>query len=833
MVRLVGGAQDREKIRSMSEVSRSLVEVVDFDGVFHSDFKTMFDGLGLLDCGLEYNVVTVLGCQSSGKSTLLNALFGTKFPEMDSMCGRGQTTRGVWCSRDIESSTLVIDVEGTDSKERGEDRLTFEHRASLFSLAVADAVIVNMWYHDIGRYTASNYGLLKTVLAVMLELFHTNDSSKMDSRMDSRMDNHTRTHMIFIIRDHSSSLTPIHKLERLLLQDVVDIWDGIKKPLPLQNSTADDFFKFSVIGLPSKVDDKNNFDIEVKNLKLNWLNKLRPKHYTRTIPADGFPMYCESIWNTIMNSDQLDIPSQKEMVAIYRCDEIKIRAFMKMKDGLAQHDYDVIFDHDKNKDNLTVGDNLTINDNTNTIIQNLLSFVIHDYHKDAWRYDTNVYNKKLNELLDDCYYELQKIYDTSLNMERQKCLKEAAKYLEKLGRKDPYKSSRLLDDGSDIFEFWRQLDIKYLSNWMDMTLDDFAKKCKSSSINFSVSLGENDVKLNHEFTSDLQMSLLKENLIEMRTKFKESELQSFKNILEEPVQGIREQIEMLQLEPDLNNYWNEATKILLDNSTRLYPQYGVALQGIVGSNHGTDKCEEPSREIVESTMTRASTPFMTTESDERMRFNMVLYECLRESFARRSDRICDQVYKRFKRFFETDEDGVPNYWATTKPDDIKRLYREAKSKALALFPIICEYKVDLHALVHDEFVDPRLLELSQQPLLFGIKQSESLSTSEKFMLKACQEAQFIQATGGQMTKQSWWMWLLCILLGWNEIMFVIRQPIIFMLGLTAALVMGAAWYTGNLFTLITGGRLLTSHVLSVILPIIQKELAPKLHTQTR
>ena len=34
-----------------------------------------------------------MGPQSSGKSTLLNHLFGTKFTEMDAMSYRGQTTQ--------------------------------------------------------------------------------------------------------------------------------------------------------------------------------------------------------------------------------------------------------------------------------------------------------------------------------------------------------------------------------------------------------------------------------------------------------------------------------------------------------------------------------------------------------------------------------------------------------------------------------------------------------------------------------------------------------------------------------------------------------------------
>lgn len=55
--------------------------------------------------------------------TLLNALFSTKFPVMDASKGRHQTTKGLWLARDHDSSTLILDAEGTDSKERGEDRL--------------------------------------------------------------------------------------------------------------------------------------------------------------------------------------------------------------------------------------------------------------------------------------------------------------------------------------------------------------------------------------------------------------------------------------------------------------------------------------------------------------------------------------------------------------------------------------------------------------------------------------------------------------------------------------------------------------------------------------
>lgn len=67
--------------------------------------------------------------------------------------------------------TLIFDIEGTDSKERGEQRMTFEQTTSLFALAISDVLLINMWTTDIGRYGASNYGLLKVIFEVNLKLF--------------------------------------------------------------------------------------------------------------------------------------------------------------------------------------------------------------------------------------------------------------------------------------------------------------------------------------------------------------------------------------------------------------------------------------------------------------------------------------------------------------------------------------------------------------------------------------------------------------------------------------------------------------------------------------
>lgn len=68
--------------------------------IYSPGFEKFLKTHGLMDKGNNYNTVAVIGCQSSGKSillefnqtfligTLLNLLFGTKFEILDANKGR-------------------------------------------------------------------------------------------------------------------------------------------------------------------------------------------------------------------------------------------------------------------------------------------------------------------------------------------------------------------------------------------------------------------------------------------------------------------------------------------------------------------------------------------------------------------------------------------------------------------------------------------------------------------------------------------------------------------------------------------------------------------------
>jgi len=206
-------------------------QLIDGDGVFNvSGLDNFMKEIKLGECGLSYAVVSIMGPQSSGKSTLLNHLFGTNFREMDAFKGRSQTTKGIWLAKaqNIEPCTLVMDLEGTDGRERGEDDTAFEKQSALFALAVSDIVLINMWCHDIGREQAANKPLLKTVFQVMMRLFSPR-----------------KTTLLFVIRDKSK--TPLENLEPILREDIQKIWDAVPKPHAHKETPLSEFFNINFL----------------------------------------------------------------------------------------------------------------------------------------------------------------------------------------------------------------------------------------------------------------------------------------------------------------------------------------------------------------------------------------------------------------------------------------------------------------------------------------------------------------------------------------------------------------------------------------------------------
>uniref|UniRef100_A0A453JR21 GB1/RHD3-type G domain-containing protein n=1 Tax=Aegilops tauschii subsp. strangulata TaxID=200361 RepID=A0A453JR21_AEGTS len=212
----------------------------------------------------------------------------------------------------VEPCTVVMDLEGTDGRERGEDDTAFEKQSSLFALAISDIVLINMWCHDIGREQAANKPLLKTVFQVMMRLFSPR-----------------KTTLLFVIRDKTR--TPLEHLEPVLREDIQKIWNSVPKPEAHKDTPLSEFFNVEVTALPSFEEKEEQFREQVQQLRQRFANSIAPGGLAGdrrgVVPASGFLFSSQQIWKIIRENKDLDLPAHKVMVATVRCDEIANERF--------------------------------------------------------------------------------------------------------------------------------------------------------------------------------------------------------------------------------------------------------------------------------------------------------------------------------------------------------------------------------------------------------------------------------------------------------------------------------------------------------------------------
>ena len=396
---------------------------------------------------------------------------------MNSTVLRGQTTKGVWMAADYRSKILIIDCEGTDSKSRSEqDRGKFEHSSSLFALAMSDILIINMWTSDVGRYTASNYGVLKIVFEMNLKLFEQKTAKK----------------IIIFLRDFDPTRNRKDKIECLILEDIHKIWSDIKIPEIYAGKGPENFFSFEFITLPHLIYREKDFKVEIVNLRKR-LDKDNPNYFfnnlssIKNVPADGLKQYINQIWNDIMNDKDLDIPSQREMLANYRCTEIKNK---------------LLLSYDKEFKDLYKSSLEKDIPNFKNICLELKEKICSEYEKQGSNYDNKIYQSIYNQLLEQTS---QKLYLCFLNQ-----IKITIPKLQKFMRKELQKKLEKIDDNNDnyftisdylrknylnqlvqklnakkAFDTWKVSEKEY-SNLFDEIIEEQKKKALNKIKNYNI-----------------------------------------------------------------------------------------------------------------------------------------------------------------------------------------------------------------------------------------------------------------------------------------------------------------------------------------------------------
>ncbi|KAL0800721.1 hypothetical protein Bca101_055896 [Brassica carinata] len=709
------------------------VQLIDGDGTYNvSGIDHFIKEVKLGECGLSYAVVSIMGPQSSGKSTLLNNLFGTNFMEMDAFKGRSQTTKGIWLARcaGIEPCTLVMDLEGTDGRERGEDDTAFEKQSALFALAISDIVLINMWCHDIGREQAANKPLLKTVFQVMMRLFSPR-----------------KTTMLFVIRDKTR--TPLENLEPVLREDIQKIWDSVPKPEAHKETPMSDFFNVEVVALSSYEEKEEQFKEQVASLRQRFMHSIAPGGLAGdrrgVIPASGFAFSADQIWRVIKENKDLDLPAHKVMVATVRCEEISNEKFAHF---ITNEDWRKLDEEVQAGPVSGFGKRLT----------SILGSCLSEYDGEATFFDEGVRSSKRHQLEEKLLQLVNPAFQDVLGHIRW-------------GMLEKFKAS--FDKALEIGEGFSSAS----TTWLKACMDQFDEECAGAIIEQA---NWDTAKVRDKLVRDIEAhasSVRTSKLSELTSQY-ETKLQT---ALSEPVEAL--------LEGASDQTWTAVKKL-----------HGRETESAVSGFSSALACfdiEEETRDKMVKSLQDYSRGVIETKAKEE------------------AGKVLMRMKDRFATIFSNDADSMPRVW--TGNEDLRAITKTARSASLKLLSVMAVMRLGdetdniektLTVALLDSTTSKKSItasdplasstwdEIPSSRTLITPVQCKSIwrqfKTETEYTVTQAISAQQANKRGNNWLPPPWAIFAL-IILGFNEFMTLLRNPLYLGVLFVGFLLLKALW----------------------------------------
>ncbi|KAL6300479.1 RHD3/Sey1 [Sparassis latifolia] len=709
------------------------VQIIDDEKQFTSELTPQIATWGLQNAGFDYDIVSVFGSQSTGKSTLLNRLFGTNFDVMDES-RRQQTTKGIWMCKAKGMNVMVMDVEGTDGRERGEDQ-DFERKSALFSLASSEVLIVNLWEHQVGLYQGANMGLLKTVFEVNLGLFGKKTA-------DGR---NQRTMLLFVIRDHIGT-TPLANLQATLTADMQKIWETLSKPPELQDRQLSDYFDLSFAVLPHKMLAADKFEVEVQALRKRFAEKSRDDYvfkpaYHKRIPADGVAFYMEGIWEQVQTNKDLDLPTQRELLAQFRCDEISTAALAEFSEQAKPQRRPI--------------ESGKVVEGLGGMMRTWRSTALERYDRDASRYHQGVYKRKRADLISVLDSTLSPLFLGQLKNLHKDCMVTFKAEMHEGMRGEGYSFA-------DVVKAARgRCETRFLEAAGEALVDGA------------------------EWTYDDAFALLQEDVRSVADQCRKDETKKMVNIIERNFKKqISEPVEIHLNKPGID-MWDKVLTVFRDILGKAEASYLAKAKSF--------DCTDEENATALATLRKRAWLALCAKIGEQTSDSTFL----------------SKLRVHFEERFRYDEHGVPRVWRPG--DDIDGAFKNARDQTLELVPVYSKIspidpslQYTLPSDTSDSFTGAEDFDFPATLIIFT--ETKILDLMNRFRRDA--DAFYVEAkrsTVSSVAQIPYWMYGVLVVLGWNEAMAVLFNPVYFAMLLcliAAAYIIVQLGLVGPLFTLL-------------------------------
>lgn len=375
--------------------------------------------------------------------------------------------------------------------------------------------------------------------------------------------------------------------------------------------------------------------------------------YHRRIPADGFSVYAEGVWDQIVNNKDLDLPTQQELLAQFRCDEIS-------REVLEAFDVTISPLEGKQAEGVRIGKPTVLRalgaSGKAARIKSIKSF-----ETEASRYHKGVYSRKRVELEGKMDTRLKALYLGQLSAAHKSgvaSFSDAVSNAVKAGQKK-----------GASYEF---ADI--VEREKTTALEEFEQEAKSLAIEgLAWTNFKQQYILYEKDLDDVSGRLRKEEMRRLATRVE----RWVRSRLGESVglefnklgsgrggSGAPETGEKPPTEKDLwDRIWNLFTATVKEAETRF-------IERAKSFNASEDEIQ-----VGLWRLRRKSWGVLRAKVDEEVMEGNILLK-LRENFEDK---------------FRYDEAGVPRIWRPT--DDIEGMYTKAKESTLTLIPLLSRFRL--------------------------------------------------------------------------------------------------------------------------------------------
>lgn len=594
--------------------------------------------------------------------------------------------------------------------------------------------------------------------------------------------NTPRSLLFFVIRDHLGT-TPLQNLQNTLIQDLSKLWSSISKPSGLEESRIEDYFDFAFVALPHKILQPEKFELEVQKLGTRFREGYNdPKksglvndadlpvflpQYHRRIPADGFAVYAEGVWDQIVNNKDLDLPTQQELLAQFRCDEIS-------REVLVAFDEKITPLEDRQAEDTRMGKPSVIPELGSEMNAARIN-ILKDFETNASRYHKGVYTRKKAELEGKVDARLKALFQKQLTAAHKSGVENFTNSVSAAVKSGQKKGATY--DFADIVESEKQNALsKFKADAQAILVDGAPWSDYKQELNlFQKDLDEVSGRLRKEEMRRLATRVERW----VRSRLDESIGLEFNKIgTGRGGSGAPEQGDRPASEKDL---WDRVWAIFTETVQAAEKRFTERATSFDASNEEV--------EVGLWRLRRKSWGVLRAKIDEEMMEGNILLK-LRENFEDK---------------FRYDEHGVPRIWRPT--DDIEGLYTKARESTITLVPLLSRFKLvktsappPLDAWIGDAPASVSPADEDDLAPIGGVDEDEGKSLEEEMTIlsdakqsdllvrfKKTADGVYVEAKRsaiGGMTQVPLYFYGLLLALGWNEIMTGMYSFIKFLNALT-------------------------------------------------